>query len=104
MYAGAGIAAYRNSIVSQPTVFPFARGGVPNVGLMGERSGKPHEAIMPLTRTNGGDLGVRVVESNQRGPTYLNQQFVVQGTPDRTTREQMAKKAGRETSRAMART
>lgn len=104
VYAGAGIAAYRNMIVSQPTVFPFARGGVPNVGLMGERSGKPHEAIMPLTRTNGGDLGVRVVESNQRGPTYLNQQFVVQGTPDRTTREQMAKKAGRETSRAMART
>lgn len=104
VYSGAGIGAYRNSIVSQPTFFPFARGGVPNMGLMGERSGKPHEAIMPLTRTNGGDLGVRVVESGQRGPISLNQQFIVQGTPDRTTREQMAKKAGRETSRAMSRT
>lgn len=101
---GAGLSAYRNSIVSQPTFFPFARGGVPNIGLMGERSGKPHEAIMPLTRTSSGDLGVRVVESNQRGPTYINQQFVVQGTPDRSTREHMAKKAGREISRAMSRT
>lgn len=100
---GAGIAAYRNSIVSQPTIFPFARGGVPNVGLMGERSGAS-EAIMPLVRDSGGNLSVRATQASQRGPTYLNQQFVVQGTPDRTTREQMAKKAGRETSRAMART
>lgn len=100
---GTGIAAYRNSIVSQPTIFPFARGGVPNVGLMGERSGAS-EAIMPLVRDSGGNLSVRATQASQRGPTYLNQQFVVQGTPDRTTREQMAKKAGRETSRAMART
>lgn len=100
---GGGTAAYRNQIVSQPTIFPFAKGGVPNMGIMGERSGRPHEAIMPLARTPGGDLGVRVVESGQRGPISMNQTFVVPGTPDRSTREQMARKVGRETSRAMAR-
>src|SRR5690606_16275180 len=97
VYSSPGLAAYRNSIVSQPTFFPFARGGVPNIGLMGERSGKPHEAIMPLIRTAGGDLGVKVVESGRNGPITLNQQFVVQGTPDRTTRGQLARKTGEET-------
>lgn len=102
VYGGETLAAYRNSIVSQPTVFPFAKGGAPRWGLMGE-AGK--EGIFPLARTASGDLGVRVVESRQsRGPTHIRQQFIVQGTPDRSTREQMAKKAGRETSRAMART
>lgn len=104
VYSSPGLSAYRNSIVSQPTFFPFARGGVPNIGLMGERSGKPHEAIMPLIRTAGGDLGVKAVESGRNGPITLNQTYVVQGTPDRTTREQLAKQTGRETSRAMSRT
>lgn len=104
VYGGDGIAAYRNQIVSSPKMFrAYARGGVPNFGLMGERSGKPHEAIMPLTRLPGGDLGVRIVESSKRGPVSINQQFIVQGTPDRTTREQMAKQNGREISRATAR-
>ena len=43
---------FTNSIVSQPTQFRFARG----VGLMGEAG---PEAIVPLTRTPTGDLGVR---------------------------------------------
>lgn len=97
---GGGTAAYRNSIVSSPTVFPFAKGGVPNIGLMGEAG---HEAIMPLTRTSSGDLGVRVTSDGQRGPVNLNQAFYVQGTQDRTTQTQMARKAGQESSRAMAR-
>lgn len=103
-YQGSGLSAYRNQIVSKPTYFPFAKGGVPNVGLMGEVAGKS-EAIFPLTRASNGDLGVRVVESdkNNRGPAVLQQTFVVQGTPDRTTREQMAKRAGRESARAMNR-
>ena len=42
----------KGGIVNQPTVFPFARG----VGLMGEAG---PEAIMPLTRTSSGDLGVK---------------------------------------------
>lgn len=53
-----GLSAYSNSIVTKPTVFPFANGGV---GLMGEESGTPGEAIMPLTRAGNGDLAVRAV-------------------------------------------
>ena len=53
--ANSGLSAYRNSIVSKPTIFPFAKG----IGLMGEKSGSPGEAIMPLFRMPGGDLGVK---------------------------------------------
>lgn len=49
--------AYANSIVSKPTVFPFAKG----VGLMGEAG---PEAIMPLKRGPDGTLGVRGGGSN----------------------------------------
>lgn len=49
---GKGISAYSNTIVDKPTLFPFARG----IGLMGEAGS---EAIMPLTRMPGGDLGVK---------------------------------------------
>ena len=55
VFSGPGIDAYRNSIVSSPTLFAFASG----VGLMGEKPGSPGEAIMPLTRMPGGDLGVK---------------------------------------------
>lgn len=51
VYSGAGISAYSNSIVSTPTLFPFAKG----TGLMGEAG---PEAILPLTRV-GGKLGVQ---------------------------------------------
>lgn len=46
-------AAFTNSIVSRPTLFPFANG----TGLMGEAG---PEAIMPLTRGASGRLGVDV--------------------------------------------
>lgn len=64
VYAGAGLHAYANSIVSKPTFFAFANGGIPNLGVMGERNGGSPEAIMPLTRTSSGDLGVRAQLSN----------------------------------------
>ena len=51
IYSGSGISSYSNSVVSQPTVFPFAKG----VGLMGEAGA---EAIMPLQRDSSGRLGV----------------------------------------------
>ena len=54
--AGTGLEAYTNTVISAPTLFPFAKGGVPNIGLMGEAGA---EAIVPLTRTSNGDLGVR---------------------------------------------
>lgn len=43
--------AFTNSVVSKPTIFPFANG----TGLMGEAG---PEAIMPLKRTSSGALGV----------------------------------------------
>ena len=64
VYAGAGLHAYANSIVSKPTFFAFANGGVPRLGVMGERNGGSPEAIMPLTRTSNGDLGVKAQLSN----------------------------------------
>lgn len=54
VFSGApALSAYSNTVVSQPTVFPFAKG----IGLMGEAGA---EAIMPLTRLANGDLGVGV--------------------------------------------
>jgi tape measure domain-containing protein len=53
----------KGGIVSRPTVFPFASG----IGLMGEAG---PEAIMPLTRTPGGDLGVK--SQGGGGNTYVN--------------------------------
>lgn len=55
VFSSPGIDAYRNSIVSSPTLFAFASG----IGLMGEKPGSPGEAIMPLTRMPSGDLGVK---------------------------------------------
>lgn len=51
-----GLSAYSNSIVSSPTMFAFAKG----VGLMGEAG---PEAVMPLTRSADGSLGVRASSS-----------------------------------------
>lgn len=51
VYTAPGLSAYSSSIVSSPTVFPFAHG----VGLMGEAG---PEAIMPLKRGRDGKLGV----------------------------------------------
>lgn len=67
VYAGPGIAAYENQIVSNPTLFPFAKG----IGLMGEDG---HEAIMPLTRASDGDLGVKVVGGG--GITIMQTNYV----------------------------
>ena len=53
MFADGG--AFTNSIVSKPTAFGMANG---KTGVMGEAG---EEAIMPLTRTSGGKLGVMAV-------------------------------------------
>lgn len=44
----------QGGVVTRPTIFPFAKG----IGVMGEAG---DEAIMPLTRTPGGDLGVKAM-------------------------------------------
>ncbi|HEK0905453.1 TPA: phage tail tape measure protein [Pseudomonas putida] len=53
MFADGG--AFTNSIVSTPTAFGMAGG---RLGVMGEAG---DEAVMPLTRTAGGQLGVRAI-------------------------------------------
>ncbi|WP_272516171.1 phage tail tape measure C-terminal domain-containing protein, partial [Providencia sp. PROV180] len=56
MYNTPGLSAYSGQVIDAPTFFPFAKGGVPSLGLMGEAG---PEAIMPLTRSKDGSLGVR---------------------------------------------
>jgi phage-related minor tail protein len=53
----------KGGIVTKPTIFPMARG----MGLMGEAG---PEAVMPLTRTAGGELGVKA-EGNGGGGTHI---------------------------------
>lgn len=52
--------AFTNSVVKKPTLFKFAKG----TGLMGEAGA---EAIMPLTRTKSGDLGVKATGTDSKG-------------------------------------
>jgi len=59
LFANGG--AFTNSIVSTPTAFGMAGG---KVGVMGEAG---DEAIMPLTRTSGGQLGVMAVGGGSGG-------------------------------------
>ncbi|MGP0015698.1 phage tail tape measure protein [Pseudomonas sp.] len=70
MFANGG--AFTNSIVSQPTAFGMA-GGKP--GVMGEAG---PEAIMPLTRTAGGKLGVMAVGGAGSGGSTLSFPITVQ--------------------------
>ena len=53
VFASPALSAYSNQIVDRPTMFAFAKGA----GIMGEAGA---EAIIPLTRTASGDLGVRM--------------------------------------------
>ncbi|MGH1531443.1 tape measure protein, partial [Yersinia proxima] len=57
VYDSPSLSAYSGQVVSSPTFFAFAKGA----GVMGEAG---PEAIMPLTRSADGSLGVRAVSSN----------------------------------------
>lgn len=72
VYGGAGISKYKNQIISQTTLFPFAKGGIPgfNIGAVGEVPGKK-EGIFQLTRI-GGDLGVRALMPETQGVNQNN--------------------------------
>ncbi len=71
MFAEGG--AFTNSVVSKPTAFGMANG---KTGVMGEAG---DEAIMPLTRTAGGKLGVMAVGGGQGSSTevVIQQHFTV---------------------------
>lgn len=78
-YASASLSAYSNSIVRSPTYFAFAKGA----GLMGEAG---PEAIMPLTRSADGSLGVRVTGTQAApgggGEIHITQHINVSGNGD----------------------
>lgn len=64
MFADGG--AFTNSVVSKPTAFGMANG---KTGVMGEAGA---EAIMPLTRTSSGKLGVMAMGGGGAGATQIN--------------------------------
>ena len=65
VFAGSpSLSAFSNSVVSKPTTFAFATGGVPSMGVMGEKNGGSPEAIMPLSRMSSGNLGVETTAAN----------------------------------------
>lgn len=86
-YSSPGLSAYSNTIVKSPTLFPFAKGGAPKMGLMGEAGA---EAIMPLTRARDGSLGIRVLglDAQQQTPNIIIQQtFHLTGNGDQALQE-----------------
>lgn len=64
VFSSPALSAYSGSVVSSPTVFPFANG----IGLMGEAGA---EAILPLKRGRNGKLGVSM-EGGGGGVTVNN--------------------------------
>ncbi|CAG9426397.1 TPA: phage tail tape measure protein [Providencia alcalifaciens] len=93
-YESPGLSTHRNSIVKSPTLFPFAKGGVPGMGLMGEAG---PEAIMPLTRGRDGSLGVRVLgleQAQSAAPSIIiHQTFHVTGNGDQALYDAMQEAA-----------
>lgn len=89
-YASESLSAYSNSIVSTPTYFAFAKGA----GLMGEAG---PEAIMPLTRSADGSLGVRMVGSQPaatgNGEIHITQHFNISGNGDAALKQAMLEAA-----------
>ncbi|HHR5868324.1 lambda family phage tail tape measure protein [Providencia alcalifaciens] len=87
MYNTPGLSAYSGQVIDAPTFFPFAKGGVPSLGLMGEAG---PEAIMPLTRSKDGSLGVRAqlpkidmpVNEKPAGSSVIQQEIHVHGNGD----------------------
>lgn len=71
MFADGG--AFTNSIVSKPTAFGMSNG---KTGVMGEAG---EEAIMPLTRTSSGKLGVMAMGGGGAGGTQINVEVHIDG-------------------------
>ncbi|WIF76989.1 phage tail tape measure protein [Citrobacter braakii] len=93
-YASASLSAYSNSIVSTPTYFAFAKGA----GLMGEAG---PEAIMPLTRSADGSLGVRMVGTQSQGggkiEQHITNHFTINGNGDAALKRAMEEAAAKGT-------
>ncbi len=98
VYDSPDLSQFRNGIVSSPTMFAFAKGA----GLMGEAG---PEAIMPLTRTADGSLGVRMVDdavsSISAGGNSIQQtiqqHFTISGNGDAALKQAMQEAAAKGT-------
>lgn len=88
------LSRFRNGVVNSPTMFAFAKGA----GLMGEAG---HEAIMPLTRTADGNLGVRMVDDTVSSvggggaqlQQTIQQHFSISGNGDAALKQAMQEAA-----------
>ena len=100
VFDAAGLHSYVNTVVSKPTVFPFAKG----IGIMGEAG---PEAIMPLRRVSGNRLGVEAVlpktQEQPRQKHNITITTVVNGLVDMRTQDQIYAKQARDLSRALMR-
>lgn len=67
------LSAYSNQVVTQPTPFYFAKGA----GIMGEAGA---EAVMPLTRTKDGNLGVRALGGGGNITVNINTNVTNEGS------------------------
>lgn len=96
VYDSPDLSKFRNGIVNSPTMFAFAKGA----GLMGEAG---PEAIMPLTRTADGSLGVRMVDdavsSISAGGNSIqqtiHQHFAISGNGDAALKQAMEEAAAK---------
>ncbi|EJM2628964.1 phage tail tape measure protein [Salmonella enterica] len=88
------LSRFRNGVVNSPTMFAFAKGA----GLMGEAG---PEAIMPLTRTADGNLGVRMVDDTVSSvggggaqlQQTIHQHFNISGNGDAALKQAMQEAA-----------
>lgn len=98
VYDSPDLSKFRNRIVNSPTMFAFAKGA----GLMGEAG---PEAIMPLTRTADGSLGVRMVDDAVSSVSAggnsiqqtIQQHFTISGNGDAALKQAMEQAAAKGT-------
>ncbi|WP_427034021.1 phage tail tape measure protein [Enterobacter hormaechei] len=96
VYDSPDLSKFRNGIVNSPTMFAFAKGA----GLMGEAG---PEAIMPLTRTADGSLGVRMVDDAVSSVSAggnsiqqtIQQHFTISGNGDAALKQAMQEAAAK---------
>jgi tape measure domain-containing protein len=96
VFSGAGISAHSGTMVSSPTLFPFAKG----VGLMGEAG---PEAILPLKRNSQGKLGVSVDNTGQQGGSNIYYINTTVNAGSNASPDSIANKASEAIVRAIAR-
>lgn len=93
VYDSPSLSTYSGGVYDSPKFFAFAKGA----GVFGEAG---PEAIMPLTRSSDGSLGVRMVNGGQAdaksaGNTVIHQTIQVNGNGDAALKQAMEEAARR---------